>query len=35
MDCICSDCGAMIWNNEQVKKDPGNMAIKVPMCCKK
>jgi hypothetical protein len=25
----------MIWNNEQVKKDPGNMAIKVPMCCKK
>jgi hypothetical protein len=35
MDCVCSDCGAIVWNNEQVKKNPGNDAIKVSMCCKK
>jgi hypothetical protein len=35
MDIVCSDCGAMIWDSEKVKKDLGTDAVKVSMCCKK
>jgi hypothetical protein len=35
MDTTCLDCGALIWSAEKAKKDPGTIAIKVSLCCKK
>jgi hypothetical protein len=35
MDTTCLDRGAMIWFNEKAKKEPGDDALKVSICCKK